>query len=373
MTMLKTAYRFMMYSKAKTIGAMTGVIVSIFLIGQQAGIFIFLTGLMDALVSNTQAEIWIVGENVNDVNSLSSIDIRKGHEARSIEGVKSVYPLIISGSTMKLRNGKTVPVQIIGSLSPFFIGGPWNIVKGELSELNTHGGIAADQYDLANLDDIDLGDQVSLGGRMVELRAITRGARGFGANYIFTSIPLARELGQFNPFEVSAFLVECEESTSASVTADRINRNITGIKAWTKKSFSLATITTILKDGGIGESIGSLIVFAVIAGGVIIGLTLYSAAIDRINDYATMKAIGTGRRTITELIMLQASIIAVAGFIIGSLLIQAFKLGVKSSGVRFSYAWYMWLALFIITLIISLSGAYFASRSISKVEPSKVF
>jgi len=371
--MLKIAYRFMMYSKAKTTGAMTGVIVAIFLIGQQAGIFIFLTGLMDALVSNTQADIWIVGENVNDVNSLSSIDIRKGHEVRSVDGVKNVHPLIISGSTMKLRNGKTVPVQIIGSLSPFFIGGPWNIVKGEMSELNTHGGIAADKYDLANLGDIDLSDQVSLGGRLVELRVITQGARGFGANYIFTSIALARELGQFNPFQVSAFLVECEDAESASATADRINGSISGIRAWTKSRFSIATIKNILKDGGIGESIGSLIVFAIIAGGVIIGLTLYSAAIDRINDYATMKAIGTGRKLITQLIMLQASIIAVAGFIIGSLLIQAFKLGVKSSGVRFSYAWYMWLAFFIITLVISLSGAYFASRSIRKVEPSKVF
>ena len=371
--MLRTALRFMIYDKAKTIGAMVGVVVAVFLIGQQAGIFLFLTGLMDALVSNTDAKIWVVGEDVEDVNSLSAIDVRKGNEVRSVPGVKRVHPLVISGSTMKLRDGKTAPVQIIGSLSPSFVGGPWNIVQGDLGNLIDQGGIAADQYDLENLGDISLGDQVSLGGRLVELKAITKGARGFGANYIFTSLSLARNVGNFPDYEVSAFLVEPEKGTSALLLAGRINRTATGIRAWTKNQFSRATIVKILRDGGIGESIGSLILFAIIAGGVIIGLTLYSAAIDRINDYATMKAIGAQRRTVTRVIMIQASFIALTGFLIGGALIQLFKYGVRDSGVQFSFAWYMWLGFFFLTVLISLSGAYFASRSIRKVEPSKVF
>ncbi len=363
----------MMYDKSKVTGAMVGVIVAVFLIGQQAGIFLFLTGLMDSLVSNTEAKIWVVGEDVEDVNSLSAIDVRKGNEVRSVPGVKEVHPLVVSGTTMKLKNGKAVPVQLIGSLSPSFIGGPWNIVRGDLSSLIDRGGIAADRYDLQNLGDIRLGDQVSLGGKLVELKAITQGARGFGANYIFTSIALARDAGNFPAYEVSAFLVEPEEGSTPLLVARSINRSTTGVRAWTKNQFSRATIIKILRDGGIGESIGSLILFALIAGGVIIGLTLYSAAIDRINDYATMKAIGAERKVVTRLIMIQASVIALTGFVIGGGLIQLFKYGVRDSGVRFSFAWYMWVAFFILTVLISLAGAYFASRSIRKVEPSKVF
>jgi putative ABC transport system permease protein len=371
--MLRIALRFMIYDKSKTLGATVGVVVAIFLIGQQTGIFLFLTGLMDALVENTKADIWIVGENVEDVNSLSSIDFRKGNEARSIEGVGKVYPLVISGSTLRLENGKTTPVTLIGSLAPEFIGGPWNIAKGDISKLLNQGGVAIDLYDMNTLGDLDLGDELSLGGKLVELKAITKGARGFGATNVFTNISLAREIGNFPAYEVSAFLVKTKPGVSHKKVAAKINGSISGIRAYTKDQFSWSTVTKILREGAIGESIGSLIIFAILAGSVIIGLTLYSAAIDRIDDYATMKSIGTRQRIITQLILLQASIIALAGFIFGSLLIQGFRWAVESSGLRFSFSWYIWMIFFAITLIISLSGSYFASKSIRKVKPSKVF
>lgn len=371
--MLRIAFRFMMYDKSKTLGATVGVIVAIFLVGQQTGIFLFLTGLMDALVSNTQAKVWVVGSEVKDVNSLTTIDIRRGNEIRSIEGVEKVNPLVIAGSTIKLQNGKTAPVQIIGSLAPEFIGGPWNIVKGDISQLVYQGAIAGDMFDLGILGDAELGDQLSLGGKLVELRAITKGARGFGANYIFTNIALAKELGNFPANEVSAFLINIEKGYTPKEVARAINRKHSGIRAWTKDQFGWSTITKILKDGGMGESIGSLIIFAIISGGVIIGLTLYSAAKDRIDDYATMKAIGAYRKFVTSLILIQAFFIAAGGFVIAAILIQGFKLGVKGSGVQFAFPWYIWLLFFILTLIISLTGAYFASKSIRNVKPSKVF
>ena len=47
--MIATAYRFIRYDKVKSIGVIIGIVVSIFLIGQQVGILRFLTGLMGAL------------------------------------------------------------------------------------------------------------------------------------------------------------------------------------------------------------------------------------------------------------------------------------------------------------------------------------
>jgi len=363
----------MIYDKSKTIGAMVGVIVAIFLIGQQTGIFMFLTSLMSSIVDNSTAQIWVVGENVKDANNLTPIDTRKGAELSSINGIKNIYPLIISGSSMKLQNGKTTPVQIIGSQAPAFVGGPWNIAKGKKSDLLSHGAIAADVFDLRNLGKLNVGDQVEISGHLLELRVLTKGARGFGANYIFTDLSLAATLGNFPANRVSAYLVQPASGTPAIKIVNQINSNLTGVKAWTREDLSKQTVKTILKDGGIGQSVGSLIIFAIIAGGVIIGLTLYSAAIDRIDDYATMKAIGTERKYVSRLILLQAFIIAVIGFIIGALFIEGFRIGVENSGLQFSFSFIIWVIFFFLTLLISLSGAYFASRSIRNVEPSKVF
>ena len=69
--MFKTAVRFIVYDKAKSIGALFGVIISIFLIGQQVGIFIFLTNMMSNLVDHIDADIWVVDNRSTNVNALA--------------------------------------------------------------------------------------------------------------------------------------------------------------------------------------------------------------------------------------------------------------------------------------------------------------
>lgn len=105
----------------------------------------------------------------------------------------------------------------------------------------------------------------------------------------------------------------------------------------------------------------------------IIGLTLYSATIDRIRDYATLKAIGSTNGFITRLILLQCLILALVGYIISSILLEGFRFGVSNGGLLFDYTILTRLGFFLTTLIISMFGAVFAIRRITKLEPASVF
>ncbi len=371
--MLRTAWRFMMYDKPKSVGAILGVIVAIFLIGQQSGIFVFLKGTMSGLVDHSGVDVWVVGHSVTDVNRLSDLDVRIGNELHSIEGVKNVYPIIVTGSQLKTENGDTSPVVLIGSEPPYFVGGPWNIYKGSDKSLMHEGSVSADKFDIKNLKGLKYGDELEIGGKLVQLNMLTNGARGFGSNYIFTTLGRARYLGKFPAHKVSAYLVNVKKGTSVKTVVQRINTTITGVRAWPSQKFSASTVSSILSSSGIGASIGTLILFAVISGIVIIGLTLYSSAIDRLKDYATMKAIGAKNGYITKLIVIQALIIATIGFIIGGVLMEGFRQGIQNAGVRYHYTIVEWLVFFIITLLISLSGSLFASRRVRKVEPARIF
>jgi putative ABC transport system permease protein len=119
--------------------------------------------------------------------------------------------------------------------------------------------------------------------------------------------------------------------------------------------------------------VGTLVIFAFVAGFFIIGLTLYSAAIDRVKDYGTMKAIGATNGFITRLIYLQAGIFAVLGFLIGYGFILGFKQGVAQSGLTFDFKPVYLGALVAMILFIAVGGATFAARRISKLEPASVF
>jgi putative ABC transport system permease protein len=371
--MLRFALRFILYDKPKSIGVILGIIISTFLVGQQTGIFIFLTDAMSSLVDNTQADIWVVDSRTTDINSLGRIDTRIGNQVQSIPGVRHAYPLVISGGTARFRGGKSAPVTIIGSQPPYFKGGPFRIENGELRDLLQDGAVGADVFDKNNLNNAGIGTGFEISGKRVHLAMQTKGARGFGATYIFTTISRARFLGNTPSNDASAVLVDVESGADPALVCERINATIPGVRAWIKSDFSKSTVKTILASSGIAFSIGTLIIFATIAGLVIIGLTMYSAAVDRLRDYGTLKAIGANNFYIRNLIFSQALFFGLVGYGIGIFLLEGFRKGIANSGVLFNFSLTIKIMFFLVTMFISLGGAVFAMHRIGKLEPASVF
>jgi putative ABC transport system permease protein len=371
--MFANAFRFLIYDKPKSIGALFGIVISVFLIGQQTGIFLFLTGLMSGLVDGSPAGLWVVNSKTNNANSLGLIDARLQRQIESIPGVARVYPIVLAGGVAKFPSGESSPVTMVGTQYPTFRGGPWKLVKGNKEDLLQEGAVTCDEFDKKSLGGATLGTQFEISGKKAFIAAQTRGARGFGGLYMFTTIERARAIGKVSPNSVSALLVDLEPSADTLAVRDRINATIFGVKAWKTKDLSRATVAFILGSSGIAISTGTLIVFAIISGLVIIGLTLYSATIDRIRDYATLKAIGSTNGFITRLILLQCLILAFAGYVLSSILLEGFKFGISQGGVLFEYTPLIRIGFFVVTLVICVFGAVFAIRRITKLEPATVF
>jgi putative ABC transport system permease protein len=235
------------------------------------------------------------------------------------------------------------------------------------------GAVSADVFDRETLNDFDIGTQFEINGQRVIINVLTRGVRGFGSTYIFSTLSQARKLGRVPLTQVNAFLVNIKPGADAVQIRDWINANIFAVRAWLKEDFSSATVSTILSTSGIALSIGTLILFAAFAGMVIIGLTMYSAAVERIQDYGTLKAIGANNRYVRNLIFLQALIFGFTGFGAAVLLIEGFRKGIANSGILFDYGLEIRIAFLVITFLISPGGAAFAMRRISKLEPASVF
>lgn len=372
--MLRTAFKFIKYDKAKSFGALAGIIISVFLVGQQAGIFIFLTDAMKSLVANNSGYIWVTDETTTNANQLSPLDVRKGREIASLAGVERVYPVVIASAGAKFANGKTGGVALIGSEAPAFVGGPWRLYTAQKEDMLPEGAILTDFYDAKALGGLKEGDYFEINGKKVYNAGLTRGVRGFGGGaYAFTTIERARYLTNFSPDKVSFYLVKWESNTSPDSVVQTINRSINGVRAWKADDLAQTTLKTVLATNGIAASFGSLITFAIISGLVIIGLTLYSAAIDRIKDYGTLKAIGATNRYISRLILMQAFLFAIAGYIVGRLLVEGFRFGIAQSGTLFYFPDWFDYALFAVTLFISLGGSLFAIRRINSLEPAQVF
>jgi len=374
--MLKIAWKFIKFDKAKSIGVIVGIFISTFLIGQQLGVFFFLSGLMGALATDVKADIWVVDSKTDDVNQLGKMDVRNLRTVQSIPGVNEAFPLVISGASCNFENGTSGAITLLG-VDEYHINALINkdkILAGNISDLQLDGAVSAEYYEKKNLgDNINLKTNLEINGKRAFIVLQTKGFRGFGSSFCVTTIERARFFSNQSLNKISAVLVNVKNPVETEQVISSINQNIYGVRAWSSKKLAESSVKKILASSGIALSTGTLIIFALITGFFIIGLTMYSSALDRLKDYGTLKAIGASNGYISKLILTQALLFTIVGFVIGLALLEGFKIGVADSGLIFSFSPLILLAMFSTIGLISLGGASFALTRIRSVEPAAVF
>lgn len=376
MKILKTAFKFIKYDRAKSIGVVVGILISTFLIGQQLGILDYLKGLMAATVDNANTQIWVVDTRTKDINQLTAIDIKKLREVQSVAGVKEAFPIVITTGSATLNSGRTSAVTLIGIQSPTYYGGPKasKIIKGSVEDLQVEGAVSADFFDSKVFSvPTDVGTQLEINGKKAHIALQTKGIRGFGFAFMYTTIERARYFANISPDKINAIMVNILPEQNIDDVVAAIDKQVYGIKAFKSADIRDSTIATVIATTGIAQSTGTLIIFALISGLFIIGLTMYSSALDRIKDYGTLKAIGASNGYIRKLILSQSVVFAVVGYVLAYGMLQGFRTGVAETGLLVNFSAEVLIILFVTILIISLIGSAFALRKIKTVEPASVF
>ena len=377
--MIALAWKFIRFDRAKSVGIITAIVISIFLIGQQIGLLLFLMGLMGNLVGNANVkdnQIWVIESQTQNANTLTKIDVRYVQQLQSINGVSQAYPVVIGNAEAKFLDGNTAAVQIIGSDAPDFVIGPnqSRIFEGNLTDLTLPEAVSVEFFNAKSWNtNLHLNKQIELNAKSAQVKLITKNAQAFGGNYVYTNLFNARYYGNVDPSKVSLIVLNLADVSNKKQVIESINQLYPNLRAWDTKALQQSTVKEILISSNMGMSFGTLVVFAMISGFFIIGLTLYSSALDRVKDYGTLKAIGANKSYVNRLLITQALLYALIGFTVAFILLVGFSQGVKKSGLEINFSFGFISFLLGVTLFISIGGSLFAVRKISKLEPASVF
>jgi putative ABC transport system permease protein len=370
--MLKEAFKFMWYDKAKMFGIFFGMILSIFLVGQQVMICLALLGSTVSLATFNEKYIWVVSDKSKQVIDLPLIDMRVGRSLASIEGVKIAHPLIFGGGNLKMPDGTKTAITMIGTQAPVFAGGPWRVAQGNPMDLLLDNAVFLDKMNQEVGRKLQLGDKLEYNGKQVKLVGLTAKTEGLGISYGFTTVERARWLCNIPSTQANAFLLDFDSKYDSQSIVEAINREIPGVKAITGKDFRASSLAYFAGNSGIVASFGLLVIFAVITGFAIVGLTMYSAVNDRIKDYGTLKAIGGTNATIRQLVLSQATIYSVVSFTIAYFLLNGF-INATKGGLDLELIPEILWSLVGVTVFIAVSGSLLGMRKIIKLEPAEVF
>ena len=330
---MNLAFRDIRYKFGRFVLTCLGLSLLLGVVVTMAGIYRGLTADALALAKSIQADVWVVQASTNGPFAETS---RMPGETREmiarIDGVVAAGSLTLQ--TMQIeRNGRRLRLQVVG-FEPGRPGGPVNLVAGR-EITRSHYELIADRQ-----TGLTIGDRLEFGDDVYTVVGLTEGSVTFsGDSVVYMTLRDAQDL-QFDltPPEVRREAARGARETNTDIVnavVARISPNIpveavaADVRRWKHLSVlseveqeEILAITVIERAR---RQLGLFMTVLTIVSAVIIALIIYTLTMEKLREIATLKLIGAPDRTIIGLIVQQAVLMGVVGFVAGTALVSAVK------------------------------------------------
>ncbi len=371
---VKLAAKNLFHDRLRFIATIIGIVFSMVLVTVQMGLFLSFERMVTTMIDHTPADLWIAPIGTKCFEDPSLLDERERFRAMSIKGVTDVVPILVSFAQWRLPSGGTTPVVVIGSDMRNTELRPWNIVQGDLSALSIPDAVAIDHSYFERLGSRGLGDIAEIRDRRAQVQVVTKGIRSFTTTpYVFTPLDRARAYTGTPPNKSTYFLVRLAVGTDVESVRIRLNETLARAEALTPAQFRSRSRSFWLFGTGAGAALFAGAMLGMIVGIVIVAQTLYASTKEHLNEFATLRAIGSSSRYIYAVILIQALLSAVIGFGIaagiGMLIVKA----TSESALPVLITPMLMGTLFLLTVAMCIFSAVSAIVQVVRLDPATAF
>jgi putative ABC transport system permease protein len=371
---LKLASRNLFQDRLRFTATIVGVVFSIVLITIQLGLFLSFEKMVTTMIDHAPADLWIVPLGTKCFEDPSQLEERDRAQALSVPGVTEVVPVVIGFTQWTVPAGGSTPVFIIGSNETATGLHPWNLVKGDLDALSTANAVAVDQTYFGRLGVTGIGDSTEIHDKKVQVAIVTNGIRSFTTTpYVFTALDRARTLIGTSQSKVSYFLVHVSTGADMDAARKQLLKNLPKVEVLTPDEFRSRSRAFWLFGTGAGAALFAGALLGAIVGTVVVAQTLYSSTKDHINEFATLRAIGSSNGYIHKVIVCQALLSAVIGFSVAELISLIIVRMTAETALPIVVTPLLTLGLFLLTVVMCVSSAIAAIIQVTRIDPASVF
>ena len=233
---------------------------------------------------------------------------------------------------------------------------------------------AVDRSYFAELGINGIGDTAQIATGRVKVRALTEGIRSFTQSpYAYTTLNRARQLLGADGDRITYLLVKLAPGANIQkVQADLASR-LSSADVLTKEEFRARSLVQWLFKTGAGLALIGGALLGSLVGTVIVAQTLYSSTKDHIHEFATLRALGSTKGYIHKVIMAQAGLSAVIGYVLGMAIALCILYVSRNSALPLVMTPGLAFWLFALTLGMCAISALSAIVKVTKIDPSTVF
>jgi putative ABC transport system permease protein len=361
-----------LHDRARFAGTILGVVFAVVLAAQQLGILFGLLDKNTMFVDHAGADVWIAAPGTELFQPGQRIPEAALQVARTTPGVAAASPLIVGGGTIKRPDGGSEGLQIVGTDPATWLGGPWNLVAGEREALLRPDTMSFEHAERAKFGGLNLDSQREVNGRLVRVGAFTWGLLPFGPAYTFASLDLARDLLGRPSNAVDFVLVRVGEGQTPGEVAERLAGQLPDLTVVTAADFHDRIVSALLREQ-LGVSFGTSTSFGLLIGLVIVALSMFTAVIDNLREFGTLKAMGCTNLDLGILVLAQSILYALVGSLIGLFLVVQMAKGIRSPQLVVILPTWLMASIPAVMVVMCMAASVLALRRVIRLEPGMVF
>jgi putative ABC transport system permease protein len=282
--------------------------------------------------------------------------------------------MIAQFTQWKRHDGGQESVQVVGFNVDDQLERPWNLVVGRVEDLKSPDAVILDELYKQKLGVTRVGEVFEIGGHRARVVGFTKGIRSFTTSpYVFTSFKNAQTFTGLREDQTLFILVKLTPGANIEQVRRALVDRVADVDVLTWAQFSHMTTFYWMFTTGAGVAVLIAAALGLIVGFVVVAQTIYATTMDHIREYGTLKAMGAPNSYVYKVIMKQAAISAVIGYVLGMFVSVFVVHGSQKGGAAILLPTPMAVGMFFLTLLMCVGAALVSINKVTRLDPAMVF
>jgi putative ABC transport system permease protein len=368
------AKRNLLHEPGRLAVTLVGIAFSVVLIAVQAGLFLGFERMVSVVIDHLSAQIIIMPKATENFDDVSVLSGEERYQALGVQGVERVERLVVTGAEWRKPDGGSRSVMLLGSDPRTGTLVPWNIPPSDAKRLTTPGSVIVDTTYADDLGVSREGDVAQIEGRTARVVGFTSGIRSFTTvPYVFTALDQAQAYQGSTGDRVAYLLVSTKPGADIEAVRSDLATRIPTARVMTLQDFRTQNFHYWLFTTGAGGALLVGVLIGLLVGCAVVGQTLFSTTRDHLPEFATLRALGAPAGLIKKVILWQAAMSGIAGYVVGGVLVALVVVATQATAMSIVVTPPMAAGLFLATIVMCAVAALAAILKVNKIDPATVF
>jgi len=369
---MKLAWNNLIHDRVRFAVTVLGIAFAVFLMIFQGSLLVSFLHAASKVIDATDSDIWIAARGVTCFDFSAPLPKRFVEIATGVPGVGSTSRLLANFARFRKPDGHSQFVSMIGAEPGS--GLDVYVPTDSNRKLRIPDSVWIDESHAALLGVSRVPQDVEINRRRAKVLGEVKGYSSFlGSPYVFTSYENAAHYLDAPPEETTYILIRVSDGSSISSVQAELQRRLPDVDVMTREEFARRSQLYWITQTGAGGAILTAAILGFIIGLVVASQTIYATTMENLEEYATLKALGASRLYVTAVVVAQAVLCGVAGFVLGYFATQpAVEFVGRSIAWLATPSWLPWMIL-PPGLVMCCLAALISIRVALNVEPARVF